>query len=41
MMPKESLLKENSPIKKVFDVPKNTTPSNSSAMNNILFNVSI
>lgn len=39
MMPKEPLLKENSPIKKQFDVPKNNIPSNSSAINN-LFNVS-
>lgn len=40
MMPKMPLLKENSPIKKQFDVPKSNNPSNSSAMNN-LFNVSI
>lgn len=41
MMPKEPLLKENSPIKKEFDVPKNNSPSCSSAINNHLFNVSI
>jgi len=40
MMPKESLLKENSPIKKQLDVPKNNNPSNSSGMNS-LFHVSI
>lgn len=39
MMPKEPLLKENSPIKKQFDVPRINIPSNSSAINN-LFNVS-
>lgn len=39
MMPKEPLLKENSPIKKQFDVPKTNIPCNSSAINN-LFNVS-
>ncbi|VVC43323.1 Hypothetical protein CINCED_3A002342 [Cinara cedri] len=38
MMPKEPLLKENSPIKKEFVVPKNNSPSCSSAMNNNLFN---
>lgn len=40
MMPKEPLLKENSPIKKQYDVPKNNSPSNSSATNN-LYSVSI
>lgn len=40
MMPKEPLLKENSPIKKQFDVLKNNGPSNSSVTNN-LFNVNI
>jgi len=40
MMPKEPLLKENSPIKKQFDVPKNNSPSNSTVVTN-LFNVSI
>lgn len=40
MMPKVPLLKENSPIKKQFDVPKNNNPSNSSASNNLL-NVSL
>jgi len=37
MMPKE-LLKENSPIKKHFENPKNNIPSNSKAMN---FKVSV
>lgn len=41
MMPKEQLLKENSPIKKEFDVPKINSPSCSSAINNNLLNVSI
>lgn len=41
MMPKEPLLKENSPIKKEFVVPKNNIPSSSNAVNNHLFNVSI
>lgn len=40
MMPKMPLLKENSPIKKQFDVSKNNNPSNSSVKNN-LFIVSI
>jgi len=40
MMPKEPLLKENSPIKKQLDVPKNNNLSNLSAMNS-LFHVSI
>lgn len=40
MMPKEPLLKENSPIKKQLDVPKNTNPSIPNAMNS-LFHVSI
>lgn len=40
MMPKEPLLKENSPIKKQLDVPKNNNPSNQMAMNS-LFHVSI
>ncbi|XP_025192510.1 cell division cycle 7-related protein kinase-like [Melanaphis sacchari] len=35
MMPKEPLLKENSPIKKQLDVPKNNNPSNPSAMINL------
>jgi len=40
MMPKEPLLKENSPIKKQLDVSKNNNPSNPNAMNS-LFHVSI
>lgn len=41
MMPKEPLLKENSPIKKPFgSIPRNNIPSNSSALNSI-FSVSI
>lgn len=40
MMPKEPLLKENSPIKKQFDVPKSNGSSNSSVTNN-LFNVNM
>lgn len=39
MMPKEALLKENSPVKKQFEVPVINSP-NMSAMNNNLFNVS-
>ncbi|XP_060876205.1 cell division cycle 7-related protein kinase-like [Metopolophium dirhodum] len=35
MMPKEPLLKENSPIKKQLDVPKNNNPSNPNAMNSL------
>jgi len=40
MMPKEPLLKENSPIKKQLDVPKNNSPGNPNATNS-LFHVSI
>lgn len=39
-MPKEPLLKENSPIKKQLDVPMNNNPNNPSAMSS-LFHVSI
>jgi hypothetical protein len=36
MMPKVPLSKENSPIKKQIEVPKNNSSCNSSAMNNLL-----
>ncbi|XP_050419912.1 cell division cycle 7-related protein kinase-like [Adelges cooleyi] len=35
MMPKKPLLKENSPVKKQFNVPRTIVPSNSSAINSL------